>query len=293
MSKLSLAPYAWMLCGCVAFAWMAEFASQLGRPEIGCDWRLTALARSGLAFLFALGLAKLSGAELVLWRPPVLWMRSIVGSVSMLCTFYAFNNLRSCEVLTLTNTFPIWVAVLSWPLLHVRPGASVWAAAGCGVLGVGLIQLPHFGEESFGQKLAPTLALVAAFTSAVAMLGLNRLKGLHPWAIVAHFSGVATLFALGSWLFGEAVPLEQVARPEIGLRLLGVGVMATFGQMCLTRAFTAGDPAKVSVICLTQVVFAFALHLLFGGEALGGTTLAGIALVMAPTAWVMVARSGE
>jgi drug/metabolite transporter (DMT)-like permease len=220
-------------------------------------------------------------------------MRSITGSVSMVCTFYALNKLHSSEVLTLTNTFPIWVAVLSWPLLRVRPGTSVWVAAGCGVLGVLMIQLPHFEDVSFGERLAAPLALLAAFTSAVAMLGLNRLKNLHPWSIVAHFSGVATLFALGTCFIGEPVPIGQVAQLPVAARLLGVGVTATFGQMCLTRAFTAGDPAKVSVICLTQVVFAFALHLLFGGESLGGMTLAGIALVMAPTAWVMMGKSAE
>jgi drug/metabolite transporter (DMT)-like permease len=292
VNKPSLAPYAWMLCGCFSFAWMAEFASHLG--QLGCDWRITVLARSGLVFLFALGLARLAGARLVLWKPPVLWMRSIVGSVSMLCTFFAFNRLRSsCEVLTLTNTFPIWVALLSWPLLRLRPSLSVWLAAGCGVAGVVLIQLPHLESESFGDWLAAPLALTAAFTSAIAMLGLNRLKDLHPWAIVVHFSGVATVFAIASWFVGEAVPVEQIARPDVAMLLLGVAVTATFGQMCLTRAFTAGDPAKVSIVCLTQILFAFGLHWMFGGETLARTTLAGIALVMAPTAWVMAGKSAE
>src|SRR5438105_4599483 len=53
VSKPPLGPYAWMLCGCISFALMAEFATHLGR--LGCDWRIVALARSGLAFLFALG----------------------------------------------------------------------------------------------------------------------------------------------------------------------------------------------------------------------------------------------
>jgi drug/metabolite transporter (DMT)-like permease len=286
----SLAPYAWMLGGCFAFAWMAELASHLGRLD--CDWRIVTLARSSLAFIFALGLARLSGAELVLWKPPVLWMRSLAGSVSMLCTFYALTQLRSSEVLTLTNTFPIWVALLSWPLLRVRPGLSVWLAAGCGVLGVVLIQQPHYAT-SFGARLAAPLALFAAFTSAVAMLGLNRLKDLHPWAIVAHFSGVATIFVLGACLVGPTLPVAQVLDPSIALLLLGVGVSATVGQMCLTRAFTAGEPAKVSVVGLTQIVFVIGLDLLIDGMPFEPLTLAGIALVMAPTAWVMAGKAAE
>src|SRR5262245_60807677 len=131
-----------MLCGCFSFAWMSQFAHSL---KDDCDWRVVALARSSLAFVFAIGLARLSGAELVFWRPRVLWLRSCAGSMSLLCTFFALAQLRSSEVLTLTNTFPIWVAVLSWPLLQVRPSWNVWEAAGCGVLGVGLIQSEQFG----------------------------------------------------------------------------------------------------------------------------------------------------
>jgi drug/metabolite transporter (DMT)-like permease len=184
------------------------------------------------------------------------------------------------------------VAVLSWPLLRVRPGLSVWLAAGCGVLGVVLIESPHLGG-SFGARLAVPLALLAAFTSAVAMLGLNRLKDIHPWAIVAHFSGVATVFALIACFADPPLPVAQLLEPRLALLLLGVGVMATVGQMCLTRAFTAGDPAKVSVVALTQIVFAIALNFLFDDKPLQQITLAGIALVMAPTAWVMAGKATE
>jgi drug/metabolite transporter (DMT)-like permease len=278
-----------MLCGCFSFAWMSQLAYTL---KDTCDWRLVALARSSLAFLFALGLARASGAELVLWRPRVLWLRSLAGSLSLLCTFYALAQLRTSEVLTLTNTFPIWVAVLSWPLLQVRPSWTVWAAATCGILGVVLIQSPHLANSP-GAGIAVALALTAALTSAIAMLGLHRLKELHPWAIVAHFSGVATVFVLGAWAVGPPVDLASLARPETLATLVGVGATATLGQLCLTRAFTSGQPARVSVVGLTQIVFAMGLDVLFHGPHFDGATLAGIALVVAPTAWVMTEKAGE
>jgi drug/metabolite transporter (DMT)-like permease len=285
----SFAPYAWMLGGCFAFAWMSEFAHQLGPT---CDWRIVALGRSLLAFTFALGLARASGARLVFRDPPVLWLRSVCGSLSLLCTFFALSHLRTSEVLTLTNTFPIWVALLSWPILRVRPSAAVWLAAACGVAGIALIQQPHF-EAVPGARLAVPLALVAAFTSAVAMLGLHRLKGLDPLAIVVHFSGVATLFVLGAWFVGGPPDLTPLLDGRhLGL-LVGVGATATLGQVCLTRAFTSGQPARVSVIGLTQIVFAMGLDLAFDGSPFNATTLAGIGLVVAPTAWVMAGKPEE
>src|SRR5262249_6953310 len=274
------APYAWMLCGCFSFAWMSEFAHQLGKLD--CDWRIVALARSSLAFFFATTLAVACGARLVFWKPGILWLRSCAGSLSLLCTFFALTRLRTSEVLPLTNTFPIWAALLSWPLLRVRPGLPVWAAAGCGVLGILLIQRPSF-EGVPGAGVAVPLALGAAMLSAVAMLGLHRLKELHPWAIVVHFSGVATLFVLGACLFGPRPPVEQALDGEHLRLLLGIGATATVGQLCLTRAFTMGQPARVSVVGLTQIVFALGLEVGFGGSPFDDATrLAGIGLVVAP-----------
>src|SRR5262249_7638268 len=157
---------------------------------------IVALARSLLAFLFAAGLARMSGARLVFWKPGILWLRSCAGSLSLLCTFFALTRLSPSEVLTLTNTFPIWVAILSWPLLRTRPAPPAWRPPACGFPGTALITRPDLAVAG-GARFAVPLALIAAFTSAVAMLGLHRLKGvLDPWAIVVHFSGVATAFVL-------------------------------------------------------------------------------------------------
>jgi drug/metabolite transporter (DMT)-like permease len=278
-----------MLAGCFSIAWMGQLAHLLRET---CDWRVIALARSSLAFAFALGLARASGAQLVLWQPRALWLRGLASSLSLLCTFYALARLPTSEVLTLTNTFPIWVAFLSWPLLRVRPSVSVWLAAGFGVLGVALIQSPHF-EAHVGGTVAVALSLSAALTNAVAMLGLHRLRGLHPWAIVAHYSGVATLVVLGACVVGGPPDLAALRQASTVWLLLGVGVAATLGQVCVTQAFTLGPPARVSVVGLVQILFALGLDLVFGGAGLQAVTVAGIGLVLAPTAWVMAGKAGE
>src|SRR5437588_10248172 len=83
-----LAPYAWMLCGSVAFAVMGTLAHGLGER---CDWQLIAFTRSFLAFVFAALLARAAGVRLVLWRPGTLWIRSLAGRFSLVCTFYALT----------------------------------------------------------------------------------------------------------------------------------------------------------------------------------------------------------
>ena len=70
--------------------------------------------------------------------------------------------------------------------------------------------------------------------------------------------------------------------------LVCVGLAATLGQICITLAFTASvHPDCVSVAGLTQVVFALGLDLIFEKSKIEPITIAGICLVLAPTAWMM------
>ena len=288
-------PYVWMLLGSFCFAWMATAAHAL---RFHCDWQVIALARSTTPLILGASLAVLGGARLVLFTPRILWVRSVAGSISLVCTFFALTVLPPSHVFTLASTFPIWVALLSWPLYRERPSPQVWLSVVGSVLGVALMELsaPPESDSSavFPRWLAVLCTLIAAFSTAVAMLGLHRLRHIHPWAIVAHFSGVALLFSLASFVLGS----HTAARPTSPatstlLLLLTVGLTATVGQLFLTKAFAAGPPTKISVVNLTQVVFAMLLDVMFWDRRFDVLTLAGMALVMSPTAWLMATQTRE
>ncbi|MFO0798899.1 MAG: DMT family transporter [Gemmataceae bacterium] len=281
MTRPDARPYLWMLSGSFSFTLMAEFAHVLTRA---CDWQLVAVARAGLVALLAAVIAGVAGAKLVFW-PWRLWVRSVAGSCSMVCTFYAFARLPAADVLTLTNTFPIWVAVLSWPLYGRPPGAKMLLAIGVGVVGVVLVEQPHLESGNPGVYSA----LAAALLTAVAMLGLHSLKGIDPRAIVVHFSSVATVVCVAAYFVG---PVERdpagVAQPDVLLKLAGMAVTATVGQLFLTLAFGGGAPAKVSVVGLSQIVMGLAFDAWLWGREVNAVALVGTALVIAPTAWLLV-----
>jgi len=276
-------PYLWMLLGSLAFSAMATLTHGLGSR---CDWELVATVRAGLALSIAALLVWRRGARFVLWRPGVMWIRSISGTVSLLCTFYALPRLPISDVLTLTNMFPIWVALLSWPLLGEIPRKDAWLAIAVGLLGVVLVAQPHLAEA----RLVPAMVAVAAsFSTSVAMMGLHRLRDVDPWAIVAHFSGVAFVTCLAVLLLD---PKDSWAASTLDTQslamLAGVGLCATIGQFFLTKAFAAGPPARVSVVALTQVAFAMAFDVLIWHRTFDAWSLGGILLVMAPTGWLIV-----
>jgi len=274
--------YLFMLLSSLAFASMGAFSHLAGER---CDWHLVAVARSSLAFVFTLTLTLSAGVRLVLFRPALLWMRSVAGSFGVLFAFYALTHLPISTSLTLSNTVPVWVTLLAWPVLGQRPRAAVWGAILTGLVGIVLIQRPEAG----GDRLAAGLALANALSTSVSMIGLNRLGGVDARAVVTHFSGVATVFTVGFMLLSggrvDYAPLGDAR--TLGL-LACVGLSATVGQLAMTRAFALGNPSRVSVVGLMQIVFALVFDLLFWQRQFGPLVVLGIALVVAPSAWLML-----
>jgi drug/metabolite transporter (DMT)-like permease len=275
------------MIGSFSFSVMGAFAHAIADR---CDWQVVATARSTLILLLVGGLALWNRTGLVFFRPARLWLRSLAGSISLICTFYSFMYLPVSSVLTLTNLFPIWVGVLSWLTLGKPPSVRVWMAIAFSILGVILIQKPELGE----QRIAFWVALSGSFFTAAAMLGLHRLHDVNPKAVVVHFSLVSLVFCFLAFCF-----FPRITRPsaldEVStwIHLIGVGLSASVGQLLLTKAFATGDPAKVSVVGLTSVVFALLLDLFFTNHHLEGQTLLGMSLILLPTAWVMLERTSK
>lgn len=278
-----------MLVGQFAFAIMATLAHAL---KDYCGWQVIAVGRSTIPMVLVGLLAWWAHVPLIIFGSRSLWIRSIAGSISLVCTFFAFTRMPISDVLTITNLFPVWIALLSWPLLGVRPSSTTWLAIVSGVAGVVLIQQPHIAQGN----LASFAALASSFCSAVAMLGLHRLHGMDTRAIVFHFSLVSLFFSTSAMLFIQGtpppsvpghwgnIPWQWMAAPM----LLGVGVSATVGQVCLTKAFTLGDPAKVAVVGLTQVGFGVLIDAVLWSRSFSLPTILGMILILTPTAWLML-----
>lgn len=271
-----------MLVGQLAFAIMATLAHAL---KDYCSWQDIAVCRSMIPIVLVAILAWWARVPLVLVGTRSLWIRSIAGSISLVCTFFAFTRLPPSDVLTITNLFPVWIALLSWPLLGIRPRTSTWLAILSGMAGVALIQQPHLAQGN----LASFAALTSSFCSAIAMLGLHRLHGMDTRAIVFHFSSVSLLFSLSARTFiQDTAPSTGPWQLLTIVMLLGVGVTATVGQVCLTKAFTLGDPAKVAVVGLSQVGFGAIFEVLIWGRQFQLPTVLGMMLILTPTAWLMM-----
>lgn len=286
-----------MLIGSIFFAVMGLLIESLG-TEYSFTWIAT--IRSAVATLIAVSMVRLAGARFVLVRPASIWMRSLAGCSAMLCLFFAMTHYDVAIVLSLSSMYPIWVAVLGWPMLGQIPSRETWFALTISTIGMWLIYSSATGTTSepteamlaaqahYKPQIAIPLAAAASMFSAVALIGLHRVKQLDPRAVVAHFSAVSTLLSLLLWITMPSPTTLGDTNSSSLVRLISVGICAVLGQLFLTKAFAAGRPARISVIGLSQVAVAALYKWFVYGRVPSSVGGIGMLLVIGATLWVML-----
>lgn len=245
-------------------------------------WAVTACTRSlvGAAVAAIASLAR--GGPILVSPTRMLWQRSVFGTASMMCTFYALSDGRAplADAVTLTNTTPVFLAILAPLVLGEKGGLRVALAVPIAAAGVVLVLRPVFlfGGAARPDALVPeAIAVLGALFSSFAMLSLRRVsQGETPEAIVVHFS-------LTSAAVNGLVALFLAKAPSAGawLPMIGAGLCAGFAQIAMTRAYSLARAARVGALGYLAVVVSAMLGVVVLGEPLSPHAAAGMALVIA------------
>lgn len=197
--------------------------------------------------------------------------RGLAGVAAMYCYFYAVTQLPLAEAVLLNYTTPLFVPFIAALWLHERVSPKLWVAIGTGFIGILFILKP--GQGLFAS--AALIGLASGVLAALAMAGVRRLTHTEPvFRIVFYFSLVSTIVA--------AVPLPvrwQTPDASLWLLLIVMGVIASLGQLLLTRAYACAPAAQVGPFSYATVVFAAVAGWGFWGELLDLFSLVGTVLV--------------
>src|SRR4051812_7186777 len=255
-SRLSHHGLAWMILAQVFFAAM-NVGTRLAAREL--PWSEIAATRFLVGVLIAIGLARYRRSSLRITDRPNTWRRSLFGTSAAVCTFYALASSRIAlgDAVTLGATAPIFVALLSGPLLGERVGSRVWLAVALGFAGIMAVVRPSFGAD----VALTIIATVGAMFYALAMIWLRRIgPGESHEAVVLHFSLVAsaTFIAL-------SIPVWRwPAWTGAGI-LLATGLAGGGAQIAMTRAYSLARAAPVTALSGLSIVFTYLLVVpLFG-----------------------------
>ncbi len=270
--RAPLAAAAWMTLAQLAFAGMAVGARVGGS---GVPWQEVCASRFVVGALTAYGVARATGSSLRITHVREAWLRSAFGTLSAAGTFYVFAApaISIGDAATIFATSPMFVALLSAPLLGERVHRGLVLALVTGFTGIALVAGPRF---SAGAHVVGVGAATAV-SSAMAMIWLRRIgPSESSEAIVLHFACVgACVMALAS------LPVWRTPDPRTALVLGATGVCAGLGQLAMTRAYSHDRAARVAALGYSGVVFTRILGILFFVELPTGTQALGSGLVIA------------
>ena len=133
---------------------------------------------------------------------------------------------------------------------------------------------------------ASLIALTSSVMAAIAFVTVRKLSATEPTL------RIVTYFAL-TGLALSAIPLLwawQTPTPSQWLKLMGVGLTTTIGQLSLTRGYQSAPAARVGIFTYTSVPFGTLLGWLFWNELLALNSLVGAVLIL--LAGSMVLKEG-
>lgn len=235
---------------------------------------------------------RLHGTSLRTRVPLMHVWRSLVGGFSLGAWFYAIAHLPLATSMTLNYMSGIWVAafIAGGALLFGRQDRNgpLLLTVLLGFAGVVLTLRPTIEQN---QLFAGVVGLLGGMSAALAYLQVAALSraGEPVERTVFYFAlGTAIAGGLGVSVTGFT-SLEQISW-QAAAWLVPIGILATLGQWCMTRAYSRGHTLVVASLQYSGIVFASVYSLVLFGDQLPLSAWLGIALIIASGVLATVLR---
>jgi S-adenosylmethionine uptake transporter len=284
----------WMLLGAAFFATMGVCV-KFGSEHFNSAELVFYRGVVGLVFM-----AAVARQQKVSVRTQYLGMhvwRSVIGVVSLSAWFYAISKLPLATSMTLNYMSSVWIAafIVGGSLVNWKPGQGQSLASQgplaltviAGFTGVVMVLRPTMAQD---QIYAGLIGLMSGFFAAFAYMQVTALGRVgEPETRTVFYFAIGTLIA---GLAGMAFMGVSTWEWAHAVWLVPVGVFASLGQLCLTRAYSQGATLVVANLQYSGIVFAALYSLLLFGDDIPLIGWMGMALIIASgiTATLLRAR---
>jgi S-adenosylmethionine uptake transporter len=270
----------WMLLASLFFASMGvciKFASShFNSFEI-------VFYRGVVGAIFLIAMTRVNGVSLRTSMPMMHVWRSIVGTISLTAWFFAIAALPLATAMTLNYMSSVWIAtfLLGGALLMqgrnapIRQQAPLFLTVLAGFAGVAMMLRPTLAEHQVVGALVGLLSGIFAAFAYLQVAALSR-AGEPESRTVFYFSIGAVLAGALGMLFSGVSPWHWPS----ALWLLPIGLLALFGQLCMTRAYSRGATMVVANLQYSGIVIAGIYGIIFFGDQLPLMGWLGMALII-------------
>lgn len=233
--------------------------------------------RNLIAFICAFAIMRKEKVSVIPRKDAVggLIIRSVCGTVGILCNFYAVDHLVIADASMLNKLSPFFAIIFSLLFLKEKVSVMQWALVTGAFAGSLLIIKPSFSNTDM---LPAIIGFIGGMGAGAAYTAVRKLSGMGVKGtyVVFFFSGFSCLVTLPSLIFDyHAMTLIQL------MYLILAGCSAAAAQFSITAAYFNAPAKEISVYDYSQVIFSAIIGMIVFGQMPDIFSIAGYIIICA------------
>ena len=211
----------------------------------------------------------------------LLILRGLLGTIALLCIFYAIRNMPLSISTVIQYTYPIFISIFAGIFVNEKITRDIIIALIIGWVGILVIlnpiQLSNINVEI--KNISISIAFLGAICTALAYITVKKLSFTEDvYVIIEYFPLVSFITLLPIVLINWVTP-NWNELPWI----IGIGLFTQLGQIFLTIGLKNLPASEASTINYLQVLFGSFWWILFFREIININFLFGASLVLLGT----------
>ena len=212
---------------------------------------------------------------------PLLVLRGLLGTVALVCIFYAIRNMPLNISTVIQYTYPIFISIFAGILISEKINKNMIVASITGWLGILIIlnpsQLSSLNIEL--NNLTIVIAFLGAISTSLAYITVKKLSLTEDVFIIIKYFPLISVITLSPIVFFNWVT------PNINdlIWIIGIGIFTQAGQTFLTIGIKKLPTSQAATINYLQVLFGSLWGILFFNEIININFIVGSLLVLLGT----------
>jgi drug/metabolite transporter (DMT)-like permease len=236
--------------------------------------------RSVVIALVMTAVLRRQGGVVAALRTPRPWahaLRTLLGFVAMTTGYYGYVHLPLATVTALGFAMPLFLTLLSVPLLGERVGVWRGGAVAAGLVGVLMVVRPWQSAAADTPIGAVLLVLAGVVSWALTMITIRKLGDAGE-----RNATIVLWYCLGSLVLSLvlALPGWVTPGPRDAALLVAAGLATAVAQLMMTDAYRSGETTLIAPFEYGAILHATLFGALLWGEIPDGWTFAGIAVLI-------------
>ena len=212
---------------------------------------------------------------------PLLILRGILGTIALVCIFYAIKNMPLNISTVIQYTYPIFISIFAGVLINEKISKNLIIASITGWLGI-LIILNPYQLSSLNielDKFTVLIAFLGSISTALAYITVKKLSSTEDIFIIIKYFPLISVITLSPIVFFNWVT------PNINdlIWIIGIGMFTQAGQTFLTIGLKKLPTSEAARINYLQVLFGSLWGILFFNELININFIFGAVLVLLGT----------